>query len=64
MKPSKIVTLVLGGVIGAAIGVLAAFFFQKRIERIDHALKITPRQGLKVGTSLVNLIRSIFDIGG
>lgn len=63
MKPSKIVTLVIGGVVGAALGVLTAFFFQKRLERADQSLKITPRQGLKVGTNLVNLIRSLFDIG-
>jgi len=63
MKQSKIVTLIIGGVIGAALGVLIAFFFHKQIQQNNNRLKITPRQGVKVGMGLVNLVRSIFDMG-
>jgi hypothetical protein len=63
MKQSKIVTLLIGGVIGAALGVLIAFFFHKQVQQNDNQLTITPRQGVKVGMGFVNLIRSIFDLG-
>ena len=63
MKPSKIITLIVGGIIGAALGVLTAFFFQKQLQRNEAHLKITAGQGIKVGTSLIHLLRTIFDIG-
>lgn len=63
MKRSGIITLVVGGVVGAALGVFAAFMIQRQLQQSGNKLKITPGQGLNVGKSIVSLFRAIFDLG-
>lgn len=63
MKKSGIITLVVGGVVGAALGVFAAFLIQRQMKQPDSKFKITPGQGLNVGKGLVALFRAIFDLG-
>lgn len=63
MKSSKVITLVVGGVVGAALGVFTAFFLQKQLEKNSEPFKLTSGKGAKVGMGVLNLIRSIFELG-
>jgi len=53
----------MGGVAGAAVGVVISFLFQKRVQKSGQPLKFSPGQGIKVGAGFFNFLRALFDIG-
>ncbi len=59
----KLQTLVIGGVLGALIGVGAAFLMAKRAEQKGTTLSITPGNGVKLGMLVAGLLRSVFSLG-
>ena len=59
----KLQTLVIGGVLGALIGVGAAFLMAKRAEQKGTTLSITPGKGVKLGMLVAGLLRSVFSLG-
>jgi hypothetical protein len=59
----KLKTLVVGGVLGALIGVGAALLLTKRAEQRGTQLTITPGKGVQLGVMLAGLLRSIMNIG-
>jgi hypothetical protein len=63
MSKSKTIYLVVGGFIGALLGVLTALIINKQVADLKEPLKLSPGQGVKVGMGVVNLLRSIFEIG-
>ncbi len=59
----KLKTLLIGGAIGALVGVGAAFLLTKRAEQKGQSLAITPVKGVQLGVMLAGLLRSILSLG-
>ena len=64
--------LLIGGVAGALLGVAAAYLYVKNNQgqveainegRTEMVAKVTPREALGVGMSLVSLLRQIVGLG-
>jgi hypothetical protein len=59
----KIRTLVIGGVVGALVGIGAAFLLTRNAEQKGTQLAITPGKGVRLGVLLAGLLRSIVSLG-
>jgi hypothetical protein len=59
----KIKTLLIGGVLGALVGVSAAFLLNKRAEQQGQTLAISPAKGVQLGVMIAGLLRSILTLG-
>jgi len=59
----KLKTLLIGGALGALMGVSAAFLLTKRAEQRGQSLAITPVKGVQLGVMLAGLMRSILSLG-
>ncbi len=59
----KLKTILIGGAIGALVGVGAAFLLSKRAEQRGTSLAITPAKGVQMGVLLAGLLRSILSLG-
>jgi len=59
----KLKTLLIGGTIGALVGVGAALLLTKRAEQKGQSLAITPVKGVQLGVMLAGLLRSILSLG-
>ena len=55
--------LLIGGSIGALVGVGAAFLLTKRAEQKGQSLAITPVKGVQLGVMLAGLLSSILSLG-
>ncbi len=63
MKQNKIVPLVIGGLFGAILGVLAALLFLRGNMAPETKRKITPSQGVKAGMGILSLLRMFSELG-
>lgn len=56
--------LLVGGIVGALVGVFAANVYIKtaEIEGTEEDLSLTPAKGLKLGMLVIGLLRQISDI--
>jgi hypothetical protein len=63
MKQNKVVPLVIGGMFGAVLGVVAAFLFLRGNKDKETKTKISPSQGLKAGMGIVSLLKMISELG-
>ncbi len=59
----KIQALVIGGVLGALVGLGGAYLLTKRAEQKGTHLAITPGKGVQMGVLLAGLLRSILSLG-
>jgi hypothetical protein len=59
----KLQTLLIGGVLGALVGVGAAFLLTKRAEQKGTQLAVTPAKGVQLGVMIAGLLRSILTLG-
>ena len=59
----KIQALVVGGVVGALVGLGAAYLLTKRADQRGTQLAITPGKGVQLGVLLAGLLRSILSLG-
>jgi nitrate reductase gamma subunit len=59
----KVKTLVAGGILGALVGVGAAFLLTKRAEQKGTPLALTPNKGVQLGVMIAGLLRSILSLG-
>ena len=59
----KLQTLVVGGVLGALVGVGAAFLMANRAEQKGTTLAITPGKGVQLGVMIAGLFRSLLSLG-
>jgi nitrate reductase gamma subunit len=59
----KIQTLVIGGVLGALVGLGGAYLLTRRAEQKGTRLAITPGKGVQLGVMLAGLLRSILTLG-
>jgi hypothetical protein len=64
MENWKTKTIVIGGVIGAVAGVVAALLLIQRAEETQQAPRLTAGDGVKVGVGILGLLRLISDIAG
>ena len=62
-KNWKASTLVIGTVIGAAVGALSAFILIKRSEAEQTTPKLTAGEGVQVGLGVLGLLRLISGVG-
>jgi hypothetical protein len=56
-------TLVIGGVIGALVGVGGAFLLIKRAEQQGKPVSISSGKGMQLGVLIIGLLRSILSLG-
>ena len=59
----KVKALLIGGAVGALVGVGAAFLLTKRAEQQGQPLAITPTKGMRLGVMVAGLLRSILSLG-
>jgi gas vesicle protein len=52
-------TILLGALIGAATGLVAATLLNRRAEKNERETAITPSEGLKLGVLVIGLLRAI-----
>ena len=55
-------TLLVGGIIGAVVGVIAANMLVKEAEENENETALTPTRGLKLGMLVLGLLRQITSI--
>lgn len=56
-------TLLLGALIGAFTGLIAAMLINRRAERDERTTALTAGEGLKIGVLLFGLLRAIASLG-
>ncbi len=62
MKTNRNIVLVLGGLLGALVGVAAGHSLLKRAEQGDRPM-LTAAEGISLGTLVVGLLRQIATLG-
>lgn len=61
MKKSR--TIILGALIGAVTGLIAAMLLNRRAEKNERETAITTGEGLKLGALVFGLLRAIASLG-
>jgi gas vesicle protein len=56
-------TLLLGAMIGAITGLVAAMLLNRRAEKTERETAITAGEGLKLGVLVFGLLRAIASLG-
>ncbi len=56
-------TILIGVLIGAATGLVAAMMINRRAEQTGESTAITTGDGLKLGVMIVGLLRAIASMG-
>jgi gas vesicle protein len=56
-------TLLLGALIGACTGLIAAMLLSRRAEREERSAAITTGDGMKIGVLVFGLLRAIASLG-
>ena len=59
----KVRLFVIGGIVGALVGVGAAFLIAKRAETGENPPKLTPGEGIQLGLGVLGLLRLIASTG-
>ena len=60
---NKSKTLIVGALIGAVTGLLAAMLLQRNAEKSERETAITTGEGLKLGALVFGLLRAIASLG-
>ena len=60
---NKSKTLMLGALVGAATGLLAAMLLHPRAEKNESETALTTGEGLKLGVLVFGLLRAIASLG-
>ena len=55
--------LLAGAVLGAATGIFAAYLMIQRSEKIAQPPQLSAGEGVKLGMSVLTMLRSIIDLG-
>jgi hypothetical protein len=62
-KSWKTKTLILGGVIGALVGLSAAYLLIQRAEKQQGRLQMNAGEGIKLGLLVLGLLRQVAQLG-
>ena len=57
-KNTNFPVLIIGGIIGAFLGIVAAYIMVNSEEVGKHGGKIDPKKSMRLGVSIVSLLRS------
>jgi hypothetical protein len=60
----KPIVLLLGGLIGALMGLGAAYLFIQRAERENRALRLSTSEGIKLGLVALGAMKQFAQLGG
>jgi gas vesicle protein len=60
---NKSKTLLMGTLIGAVTGLMAAMLLQRRAEKDEREAALTTGEGLKLGVLVFGLLRAIASLG-
>jgi hypothetical protein len=61
-QPRLVKGLIVGGALGAAVGVAAAFMLMQGMERNNRELHISAGEGLRLGLIVMALLRQVADL--
>jgi hypothetical protein len=61
-QKSKVTTMVVSGIVGAVVGVLAALIMIKQAEKQQKQIQLSPSDGVKLGLGVFTLLRLIADL--
>lgn len=61
-KKWKMITIIVGAVIGLGIGIIAANILIQRAEEEETKPRISPGDGVKVGLGVLGVLRIISDL--
>lgn len=64
MNNWKTKTMIIGAILGAISGIIAALIVIQRAEDTQHHPQITAGDGVKVGLGVLGVLRLIADVGG
>ena len=59
----KVVTLAIGGIIGALIGLAAAYLLWKNAEKSGGELQVSAGEGISLSLLVMGLLRQVAKIG-
>jgi hypothetical protein len=59
----KTKALIIGGVVGAVVGVGAAYLYVRNLEETGEKPGIATKEAVTIGVSLVGLLRQIANLG-
>ncbi len=62
-KNWKTTTLVIGGVVGALVGLSAAYLLIQRAEKEQGRLQMNAGEGIKLGLLVLGLLRQVAQLG-
>ncbi len=62
--PTKNRILVIGTVLGAASGFIAAYLLVQRAEREGQEIQFSAREGVRLGALVFGLLRQVAQLGG
>jgi hypothetical protein len=55
-------TLLIGAIIGLAMGLASAYIFVRRSEQLDTLPELSPGDGVKIGLGVLGVLRLIADV--
>ncbi len=59
----KMKALVIGGVLGAVLGVGAAYLYVNNVEESGEDPDVSPRDAVTIGVTVIGLLRQIANLG-
>jgi hypothetical protein len=59
----KVVTLAIGGTLGALIGLAAAYLLWKNAEKSGGEIEVSASEGISLGLLVMGLLRQVAKIG-
>lgn len=59
----KVVTMIIGGVVGALIGLSAAYLLIKGAEDQDGKVEVSAGEGIKLSLLVMGLLRQVAQLG-
>ncbi len=59
----KVKAIIVGGVVGALIGIGAAYLYVRNIEEAGEDPRLATKDAMSIGVSLVSLVRQIANMG-
>jgi hypothetical protein len=59
----KTKTMLIGGITGLLVGLMAAYMFIQRAEQEEGTPKLSAGEGVKVGIGVMGLLKLISDMG-
>ena len=56
-------TLVIGALVGAALGLAGAFLLTRRAEETGSAITVSTGDGIRLGVMIIGLLRAVAGLG-